>query len=243
MGTIFDIQNDILKAFNSIEENEGDITPEIQEQLAISKENLINKVKSYVGVIKTLENDKGLIKEEIDRLKALDKAKSKSIYWLKQTLMDAIENFGEVDKNGKKFIDYNLGKVSVSTREVVEVDEDEVDFITDKIISGMTWLNSINQLSRDFASGDDLIEFINAEERDYSFGDLRNIGLDIDVNLSLEELIDSEEGFELAKALIKYNKFKLKAKADKTTIKEINKANQVIPAFAKIVDNKSILIK
>lgn len=245
MGTIFDIQNDILRAFYAIEENDGYVTPEIEETLAISKENLIAKVKSYVGVIKTLENDKGLIKEEIDRLKALEKAKTKSIDWLKQTLINAIESFGDTDKKGKKFIDYGIGKVSISTREVVEINESEVEDITKCIIDSLVWFSTTNRLSHDFITTQDILDCA----RDYNnnekitLKDLEYINLDINLSNDIANLINTEEGFELLKAVIKYNKFNSKVKADKTSIKAIRKEGFEMPYYAKIVDNKSLSIK
>lgn len=244
MSNIFEIQEDILRAFQAIEDNDGDVTSEIEEQLAISQSNLKSKIKSYVSAVKNLEADLSLIKEEKDRLTALEKAKKGTIDWLKQTMIKAITQFGDVAKNGSKFIDYGTGKVSVSTRQVINSNEDEVEDISKSLIRAIGWFNVCNQL--DVINSQDVLDFINEnkEESDkYNLEDLANINSEIKVNVDLEKLIASPEGYKLMVALIKYNNFDIKSKADKTNIKNLYKSNAAIPKFAEVVDSKSISIK
>ena len=51
MASIYNIQQELLDIFNQIEENEGEITPELEEQLRISKDEFEDKIRSYTGVI------------------------------------------------------------------------------------------------------------------------------------------------------------------------------------------------
>lgn len=78
MASIFNIQQDLYAIFNSIEENEGEITPELEEVLTIKREEFSTKIQGYVAYIKQLELDNKGIKEEIARLKDLQKSKEKN---------------------------------------------------------------------------------------------------------------------------------------------------------------------
>lgn len=244
MASIFEIQNDMLRAFQAIEDNDGDITPEIEMALNIGKDNLKNKIKSYVAVVKLLQNDISLIKEETDRLKSLKTNKERTIDWLKSTMIKAIEQFGDIDKKGQKFIDYGLGKVSITNREVAQVDEEDVEDFTTNLIHHLTWLNMNNQLDSSIVTTNDLLESINeSRENKLNLDELKYIDADIQINISLSDLIDTSKGFNLAKALIKFNQFKIKSKVDKTEIKGLYKDDMCIPKFSQIVESKSINIK
>ena len=75
MANIYNIQQDLLAIFDELEENGGELTPELEEQLNISQEEFRDKIKSYSNVIKMLENDIYNIKEEKARLSDLQKSK------------------------------------------------------------------------------------------------------------------------------------------------------------------------
>ena len=65
---IFEIEQDLLSIFDEIEENEGELTPELEEKLAITQENFKNKVESYINLIKIKDGEINTISEEINRL-------------------------------------------------------------------------------------------------------------------------------------------------------------------------------
>lgn len=75
-------------------ENEGELTPELEAQLAISYEDLQQKGVAYTFVIKDQEGIISQIDAEIDRLTELKKAKKKAVERLKETLVNAMEVFG-----------------------------------------------------------------------------------------------------------------------------------------------------
>ena len=75
-------------------ENEGELTPELETQLAISYEDLQQKGVAYTFVIKDQEGIISQIDAEIDRLTDLKKAKKKAVERLKDTLVNAMEVFG-----------------------------------------------------------------------------------------------------------------------------------------------------
>ena len=46
--SIFDIDREFLDIFEELEENGGELTPEIEEKLKLNEEEVISKVKNYV---------------------------------------------------------------------------------------------------------------------------------------------------------------------------------------------------
>ena len=46
--SIFDIDRELLDIFEELEENGGELTPEIEEKLKLNEEEITSKVKNYV---------------------------------------------------------------------------------------------------------------------------------------------------------------------------------------------------
>lgn len=251
MANIYELSQELIQLFDYIEDNDGELTPEIEEKLTIAEDNLKDKIKSYSQVVKILQSDILAIKAEKDRLNDLQKRKEATIDRLKSILLEAVNRFGSETKAGGKFIDFGIGKVSVRNSKVVEVDEDDVNSFVNHYIAGLQWYNMQNQLNKDIINPDELLRYANQfkddddEVRDlkYSMDDVAKLDADIDVRVSLRSLLESDNGFELAKALIKYGQFDIKAKVDKRAIKESITNTGDSPTFARIVDNQTVSIK
>lgn len=54
---IYQIKQELISIFDELEENGGELTPELEEQLEISQEAFRDKIESYTNVIKLLECD------------------------------------------------------------------------------------------------------------------------------------------------------------------------------------------
>ena len=254
MANIYNIQQSLFSVFDELEENGGDLTPELEEQLNITQEQFKSKIKDYSNVIKMLETDITAIKEEKARLSDLQKSKEKNIERLKKIMVEAIENFGDTTKTGGKYVDYGTGKVSVRNSQAIEVEEDSVNRFVNRLITSLKWYNENNQLHNGLVDPIDVIAFANSktqeEENDdvevdvYNAKDTENLSISVDLDINIPTLLTTEKGINLAKALLDYNIFSIKAKADKKSIKDEAKSEQhYMPVFAKLVTNKSISIK
>jgi hypothetical protein len=95
--SLFEIQTDLLSLFNAIEEAEGEITPEQEQQLTITRSELQLKGLNYVHFIKKLEQDLELAKVYEQQVKAFKTRKEKLIQRLKDTLLDAVELHGPIE--------------------------------------------------------------------------------------------------------------------------------------------------
>lgn len=130
MNNLFDIEQSFLNIFEELEENGGELTPELEDALNITQENFINKIKSYVNVIKSYKNDLDAVKCESNRLKDYKTTKNNTLERLNNRVIEAVEKFGDINKNGVNFVDYSTGKVSIRKTKSITIDEELFNKIT-----------------------------------------------------------------------------------------------------------------
>ena len=97
---IYKIQENINRIFIEIEENAGEITEEQLEQLNINQENLKQKLSDYNKAIQVYKNYNEGISNEIKRLQELKKTRTNRIEVLRNTMKNAVINFGTDGKSG-----------------------------------------------------------------------------------------------------------------------------------------------
>ena len=253
MASIFNIQQDLYAIFNSIEENEGEITPELEEALTIKREEFSTKIQGYVAYIKQLELDNKGIKEEIARLKDLQKSKEKTIDNLKKIMAMAINSFGDTNKSGTKFLDYGTGKVSIRKSDSIEVDEEGTKQFVNRFFRYFNWLHFTNTADQQELDVKDVIDFCNKNKQDdeedivetnYTDDDLNNLQASLDFKVNLKDLITNPNGLKLINSLLDYKVLAtIKPSVDKTEVKQEVKSSGEIPTFAKYVIKDNVVIK
>lgn len=253
MASIFNIQQDLYAIFNSIEENEGELTPELEEALTIKREEFSNKIQGYVAYIKQLELDNKGIKEEIARLKDLQKSKERTIDNLKKIMAMAINDFGDVTKSGTKFLDYGTGKVSIRKSDSIEVDEEGTKQFVNRFFRYFNWLHFTNTSNQQELDVKDIVDFCNKTKQDdeedvvetnYTDDDLNNLQASLDFKVNLKDLITNPNGIKLINSLLDYKVLAtIKPSVDKTEVKQEVKSNGEIPTFAKYVIKDNVVIK
>lgn len=164
---IFEIEESLMELYTQIEENDGEITDEIAEQLEITQENFKDKIKGYVDVIKEINGSLESIKCEQNRLKSLENAKKRTKDNLTAIVARAITMFGDTTKSGGKFIDFGTGKVSVRNSIVTNINETKQDFIeqaiTHHLIAGSSLNSFTDCLSEYFNNNKSLIDKTNEQ--------------------------------------------------------------------------------
>lgn len=253
MASIFNIQQDLYAIFNSIEENEGELTPELEEALTIKREEFSTKIQGYVAYIKQLELDNKGIKEEIARLKDLQKSKERTIDNLKKIMAMAINEFGDVTKSGTKFLDYGTGKVSIRKSDSIEVDEEGTKQFVNRFFRYFNWLHFTNTSNQQELDVKDIVDFCNKTKQDdeedvietnYTDDDLNNLQANLDFKVNLKDLITNPNGLKLINSLLDYKVLAtIKPSVDKTEVKKEVKSNGEIPTFAKYVIKDNVVIK
>jgi hypothetical protein len=118
--TLYKIQNNYSHLMAVIEEAEGEITPEIENQLAINEKELQEKSIAYLEIIKQKERFVADIDAEIKRLQALKKQNSNLVSFLKDRLLNAVNLFG----------DFTVGTLTFGKRKSTKLkitDEQRID--------------------------------------------------------------------------------------------------------------------
>lgn len=103
-------------------ESGGEITPEIEEALALTEGVLEEKVDGYFAIIRKMEYGASEIDAEISRLQALKKTKGNAVRNLKRRLLEELERGGIRQVNGamcKVFVQKNAPSVSLESEELV----------------------------------------------------------------------------------------------------------------------------
>lgn len=245
MSNIFKIQQELLDIFDELEDNCGELTPELEEKLAITQEEFKNKVEDYSYVIKSLDYDLKAIKEEQARLKALYDKKEKTINKLKQIIIEAIDAFGDTKKSGVKYLDYGTGEVSVRKSEAVEINDNLLSSVGTALNDITTFNKQCNLLDVKDGVCIDIIEYVSKNtDLGVSQDDLDNIDVKMELSLPLKD-IDTLKGYGVLKEIAKYSDtYKLTTSVSKSNIKPKLKMNGAcVPNLAKLVQNESLIIK
>lgn len=252
---IFNIQSDLLEIYEELEDNGGELTPELEAKLEVTQSNFKNKIKGYAEVIKSINADINLCDEEIKRLNALKKSKQGIIDRLTDVCIRAIDMFGDTTKSGGKFVDYGTGKVSVRNSVKCEVNTDKIDCIANEFTKAVAFEVMLGGASnREGVSVDELIqrcsEHVDTKEDcivnnpfDVTQGDILNTNVEITISKPLSNLLFND-GYELIKRMIKFDSaVKVSAKTDKANIKKILSEGDSDITIAELEPNKTISIK
>lgn len=101
--SLFAINKEQLSILNEIESLEGEITPEIEDRLIITQNDLKHKSIAYREVIAKKEVENTVIDQEIKRLQALKKRNQNKINALKASIVSAVNLFGEFSAGFVRF--------------------------------------------------------------------------------------------------------------------------------------------
>jgi hypothetical protein len=115
--SMYEISKNAQEIIWALEENEGELNPDIESALRINQNELQDKAINYSYAIKTVSNDVDAISEEIKRLQALKKAKENVVQKLKDTVVNAMQIYG-IEK-----VETPTLKLSIRRSEAVEVDD------------------------------------------------------------------------------------------------------------------------
>ena len=133
MASLWQLTQEELSFINLMEENGGEVTDEVMEDLAIRRENFSHKAEAYAKFILKLESESDQAAAEIKRIQAIKKAKDKTVERLRENLLAALMLFGQEDSKGVKRFETTLAKLS--TRKSVSV-----EILDEAIIPNEFWV-------------------------------------------------------------------------------------------------------
>jgi hypothetical protein len=117
MRSLYHIEQSLAEINDQIIASSGELTPELETQLAITQSELSEKARNYGLVILSNESDINAIDAEIKRLQALKAPIEATNKKLKEAISNAMQTYG-IEK-----IDSPLCKLSFRKSTSVEVDE------------------------------------------------------------------------------------------------------------------------
>ncbi len=118
--TLFYLSSQMAEIEAMLEENGGELTPELEAQWEETRESLMAKVDNYNALVQKLKGYSETIKAEQDRLAKLKKTADNSLAGVKEHIKSTMEMFG------LKTLEGDYCKMSLRTSTSTEVDEDVV---------------------------------------------------------------------------------------------------------------------
>jgi hypothetical protein len=146
---LYEITQDQLSIISFLEENGGELTPEVQEALTITQDAFEKKAEAYSYLILKMEAESDMIAAEIKRLQGLKKSKDNSSERLRDALSVAMIAFGREDNKGIKRFETPTLKLSTRKSESVQIiDEKSISdsyMVMKKEVSKTLIKEAINQ--------------------------------------------------------------------------------------------------
>lgn len=139
---LYQIEQDLLELYAQVEENGGEITPEIEERLNITQENFTNKLENYTKFVKVLEGDIALMDSEIERINKLKQTKQNLVNRLELSMLNALKLFGNKDPK-KDIWRFDLITFKLSTRQ-----SQSVEILDETVIDSKYKTFSIGKLNK-----------------------------------------------------------------------------------------------
>lgn len=251
MNSLYDISQDFLNIFNEIEENDGELTPELEKQLKITRENYNTKGEVYCKIIKQYENYINEIKEEKARLDKRKKVLENRIKRLKDRLLDAINQFGPIETS--------LFKIGTRKSNSIEINSNRLHTLNTAIIKFAKEIHNNGLIT--FGEDNDIegmLDVINANlkaenEYDKEYGitdkdfipftiqDLEAAKINISNESNIYDLFKYNAGM-LEAVLNNEAVFNIEDVEDKTYIKELSKVTDNI-TIAKVKTDNNLSIR
>lgn len=255
MSNLYFIEQELLDIFDTLEDNGGELTPELEERLSIAQEDFKDKIENYTHVISKYNADINFIKSEQKRLKELADAKAKVVDRLSKIMIDAIDKFGdEKPKSKVKFVDFGTGVVSIRNSKAVQLNEttlENVNSALDDVIHDLYLTNSLDVVDR--LSEDDLLKLACVPEfendgtqfplQSITPDDLDHVDVELTTKVPLRQLLNGES-YPIIREIARHRVMNHKVTASKSNLKkELEVNGACAPNLAKLVINKSISIK
>ena len=130
--SIFNIEADLEAIFMELEDNGGELTPEIEEKLKITQENFENKVSKYVKVIRYYEDNVSILKGRKKGIDDLLKVRENRAKRLRAVITDAVSRYGIKGKSGNRVFELWDAKLFTRNTEAVELKEDRIAILTEE---------------------------------------------------------------------------------------------------------------
>lgn len=253
MSSLYQISEDILRIFNEVELNEGEITDDQYNALTIKQEELKTKLDAYIKAIKSWEADEKALKEEKKRFNDRQNIFKNRIERLKAAALQAVLTFGEQGKSNM-FIELPTCRLFSRASKSVEIDESRISIFMEEFERYIRELVDADVL---YAGKDvdlqGILDAINANCRathgedfeEFTLNDLIALKINVSQTASVYDLFKSGRALQLYGNEPIYTHMEVATSKDdwKTIIDSSKIAGTSAPTMAKVVVNQSLQIK
>lgn len=165
--SIFKIQEDYLELMHTIDELDGELTPELEQELAINIDEFDDKMNKYADLIAFLNSQIQMNKDRIAALSKLADTSNNLINRLKSNMKDAIQLYGDTGKSGNKTLDTGEHKFYTRKNEVVKIDNLDLfiagndEYVRCKITENFdkTQLVKLIKAIKEIKGNDDIVKY------------------------------------------------------------------------------------
>ena len=259
MASIYNITAELENIFLELEENGGELTPELEERLAITQDNLKEKLNNYRKAYTMLNLDAESCKKEEQRLAVLRKTKENNANRLKNVMLNAVITYGDLGKSGNRSIDLVDSKLYTINSKCVEVDESLNQIFIDLVLEHLQSLWDNDMIDSNFSfSRDVLLEQINDKFTErypeqstrlreetggyFTLDDLDCIKVKFEIEKPVGDLAN-KINFDLLNTFFNHqHEMTRSSSVNKTTMKNILNNGRDI-SIAKFVENTRLIIK
>jgi hypothetical protein len=119
--TLYNILEEHRLLLQKIEELDGEVTPELDEAMNLTKDQFEEKASSYGYMVKHFEDDSAAIDKEIKRLQALQKTADPRAEWFRFKITEGMIAFGfeEVSRNNLRLFFRKSKSVEISDEALI----------------------------------------------------------------------------------------------------------------------------
>lgn len=196
--SIFSIEADLEAIFMELEDNGGELTPELEDKLKITQENFENKVSKYVKAIRYYEDNVTILKGRKKNIEDLLKVRENRAKRLRSVVSDAVTRYGIKGKSGNSVLELWDAKLFTKNTEAIEFKEDRIAILTAEFFEYARELynQGILETSEDIDPAG-MLDAINAvciakygeDFKPFTIGDFVNTRYTISFNLTPKELL------------------------------------------------------
>lgn len=136
MKQLWEVKKEYFEILEHFVENEGELTDELAEAIAINRNDAEDTIDNQIAVISLLENQNDLIAIQVARLELISDRQQQFIKKLKQNIVDAVKLYGVNSKmtiSGFK-LSVKLSK-SISILDTDRIPDKYVNYVLTKKVS------------------------------------------------------------------------------------------------------------
>lgn len=251
-ASLFNIKADLEAIFDTLDENGGELTPELEMALQVKQEQLVDKLNSYVEATKRIKYEVDLCKSEKKRVDEVKKRNETRLLAINKAIKEAVIRFGQANKSGNKFIDLGLNKVTVSPSRATVIDNEHIESMIEFSLEFLATKSDNGKLDELYEDEAVLLsemiaylnirmneEFEDCGEEEFTMSDLVGIQATYSFTAPLPEILINQS---IVESLFESKGTSLTNATNATYIKQLSDAG-ISTKFAKPSSDYTVMIK